>query len=120
MTCRHRAGDPDCSSTSSSYSRAWSDTPDSSNYKVLDAVQEGYHLIMKVKYPNCSKCSYEGTKILVYLHTTAIAAVKWKNIDPHFTDKKPLSDEYAPSPSARFPASTAGWKDALDYARSKK
>jgi hypothetical protein len=133
MVCRHEPGDPNCTSgkaslprqyrSSSSYSStSYSppETPDARNYKILDVVQEGLHLVMKVKYPNCSRCSYEGTKVLVYLNMTAIGALKWKVIDPHFTDKKPLSEEYAPSPAARFPASTQGWQDAITYARSKK
>lgn len=135
MVCRHAKDDPSCSATQAKYdyNRAVYDmvpppkqqeeivlTPDSSNYSVEEVAQVGNHLVLKVNYPNCKKCSYEGVKVLVYLNVTALQALKWKKIDPHFTDPKSMrKDSEAPGPNARFPASEAGWKDAIVYARSK-
>jgi hypothetical protein len=133
MTCRHRAGDPDCSSTHGS--RAWQEqqdayarsskasepaTPDSEKYEIVDVVQVGKHLVVKATYPNCRKCSYEGTKVMVYLDTSPLDAMKWRKIDPLFTDAtKPRPKTEAPGPAARFPASAEGWQDAINYAESK-
>lgn len=94
-------------------------TPDSEKFEVTDVEVVGTSLVMKVKYPNCSSCSYEGNKIMVFRSTTPIDALKWKKIDPHFRDPKKLSNpREAPSPAARFPATTEGWKDAISYASS--
>jgi len=63
MTCRHNYGDPSCSSYQSHVEQAKkliaADSPDSSKYEVLAAHRDGPHLVLKVKYPNCEKCSYE-------------------------------------------------------------
>lgn len=133
MTCRHKAGDPNCSSTVGS--QAWQEqqdayarsrkasepaTPDSEKYEIVDVVQVGSHLVVKASYPNCRKCSYEGTKVMVYLDTSPLAAMKWRKIDPHFTDaSKMRPSTEAPGPAARFPASEEGWEDAIDYAKAK-
>lgn len=122
MTCRHMPGDPNCSS-SPSYYRTYSETnlitPDSEKFEIIDVEVVGFNLVMKVKYPNCSACSYEGNKVMVFRNTTPIDALKWKKIDPHFRDpKKPANPREAPSPAARFPATAEGWKDAVSYASS--
>lgn len=136
MTCRHGPNDPSCSShkdyvdystpdpkPSYSYSSSYSSaptTPDAENYNVQDVEQVGNHLVLKVQYPNCSRCSYEGNKVMVFLNTSTKDALKWRKIDPHFRDPKKIGKfTEAPSPAARFPASDEGWKDALNYARSK-
>jgi hypothetical protein len=93
-------------------------TPDAHNFEIMDAKAEGSHLVVKVKYPSCRNCSYEGTKIMVFLNTTAIDALKWRKLDPHFRNK-PVDKDVAPSPAARFPASPEGWADALTYAKGK-
>lgn len=90
-------------------------TPDASRYNIVDSAQIGNNLVLKVKYPNCSSCAFEGTKVMVYLGVLALAALKWKSIDPHFHDKK-VTDTMAPSPAARFPATEQGWTDAINYA----
>lgn len=79
------------------------------------------HLVLKVEYPNCRLCSFEGRKVMVFLNTSPMAAIKWKEIDPHFraASKAPPSDRCAPSPAARFPATPDGWCDAVSYARGK-
>ena len=78
----------------------------------------GAHLVMKVKYPNCALCAYEGQKVMVFLNVTEAQVLKWRRIDPHFRATKALPQE-APSPAARFPASQEGWRDALDYAAKR-
>lgn len=136
MICRHSKNDPSCSShkdyvdtytptvhTRQSHGFAATDpsSPDSENYVVEEAVAVDQHLVLKVKYPNCSKCSFEGSKVLVLLNVPLIDALKWRKIDPHFKDtkKQPTMPIEAPSPRARFPADAEGWQDALTFAHSK-
>lgn len=148
MTCRHGQNDTDCSShpynlqvaearraaeerkrqddaehvrlmLESRAARA-QQTPDASNYEILDAVEVGNHLVLKVKYPNCARCAYEGVKVLVFLGQSCKSAIRWRKIDPHFRDNtKACLITDAPGPAARFPASAAGWSDALAYAKSR-
>lgn len=97
-------------------------TPNPDAFSVDEVEQVGDHLVMKVKYPNCAKCAYEGSKVMVFLDVTLKQAIKWRRIDPHF--RNPLATVIltmpeAPSPAARFPASNDGWCDALVYARGK-
>jgi len=132
MTCRHRPGDPSCSS-SGRWDRdteeitrlkkqideqaALLKQPDNTQFEIIDAIPVGTSLVLKVRYENCAKCSYEGTKVLVYRETSLRDVLKWKVIDPHFSDKKPLP-RHAPSPAARFPASEQGFEHALDFAKA--
>lgn len=119
MTCRHSAGDPACSSNRSYYEPE-PKKPDADKYSIEDVERVGSHLVMKVKYPNCYSCSYEGTKVMVFLNVSELEALRWKRIDPHFSDPKyKRSPTAAPSPAARFPASEQGWSDALAYAKSR-
>ncbi len=138
MTCRHRPGDPDCSShpdhpnnylnysklKPSSTVSVPSITPDSKNYTIKN-VQHfsspiGEALVIFVQYPNCSLCAYEGTKTLVYFGVTPVAAMMWREIDPHFADpKQVVMPNKAPSPSARFPGDSTGWSDALLFVKMK-
>jgi hypothetical protein len=76
--------------------------------------------VLKVKYPNCSSCAFEGTKVMVFAGATIKQAIKWRKIDPHFRDPSALraADE-APSPAARFPGNNVGWQDALAWARTR-
>lgn len=140
MICRHRPGDPDCSSSpegarraaeaSMSYERERmrkekeerdAQTPDSKNYIItrVEAVGDDI-LVLQVKYPNCAKCSFEGTKTMVMVGVKIIDALRWKEIDPHFSDRKSkrLATQ-APSPSARYPGDDEGWADGMDYAKRK-
>lgn len=93
-------------------------TPDAENFTIEDAVVVGENLVLKVKYPNCKRCTYEGNKVMVYLKTDPLKALKWKKIDPHFRGPG-RTDKEAPSPAARFPASPEGWQDALAFAKAK-
>ena len=120
MVCRHAIGDRSCTSQYPNYSAPEPTTPDAENYTILDAYPHGKHLVLKVQYPNCKNCSYEGTKVLVFLNVSAVDALKWKRIDPHFRDPKTNGfPNSAPSPVARFPASSQGWEDALAYVKTK-
>jgi hypothetical protein len=94
-------------------------TPDPDNYEIIEVCRVGPHLILKVKYASCVKCSFEGTKIMVYLNTPEVEVLRWKRIDPHFTDPDDgdIPRGHAPGPNARFPANMAGWEDARAYAQ---
>lgn len=121
MTCRHQPGDPNCSS-SRGYTPPYEPPakPDKANYFITDSARVGTHLVLKVKYPNCAKCAYEGEKVMVFLNVTEAQALRWREIDPHFSDpKKSRQPTEAPPPVARFPASADGWADALAYAQGK-
>jgi len=114
MTCRHSVNDPNCSS----YRPPEPKTPDSSNYDVIDVHEDGGFLILKVKYPNCYNCSFEGTKVMVFEKTKTLNALKWKKIDPHFRDPKyKVTEKEAPSPIARFPGNDTGWTFAKEFVR---
>ena len=137
MICHHKPGDRDCTSGkadlepySDPYRPKYKDpidrsnwnyetpvakpveTPDSKNYTIEEINVIGPHIVMKVKYPNCKKCSYEGLKVLVFLNLPLLSVVKWKTIDPHFNDNTggARDQTMAPSPSARFPGSDEGWE----------
>lgn len=139
MTCRHNPHDPTCTSYKSRAAEAqaflterarvegrgasvvWpppSDRPDAERYEIVDVEAVGHHLVLKVSYPSCAKCAYEGQKVMVFLNTTPADALRWKRIDPHFRDPSdPTTSTSAPSPAARFPASLSGWVHAITYAR---
>jgi hypothetical protein len=139
VTCRHASGDPACSSTpggwrASEIARENAEyevkrrleeiekarTPDSEKYEIVDVARVDKHLVMKVRYPNCAKCSFEGDKVMVFLNVTEADVLRWRRIDPHFRDPKAkTAAREAPSPAARFPARPDGWTDALSYARGK-
>lgn len=93
-------------------------SPDNTKYEIVEIVRISEHVVLKVLYPNCSKCSYEGNKVMVFLNVSETQLVKWRSIDPHFREGS-STDREAPSPTARFPASVEGWDDAIQYARSK-
>lgn len=113
MTCKHSSNDPRCGSY-----KAPPPTPDASNYEIVEYESVGSNVVLKVKYPNCVKCAFEGTKVMVFRNVSALDVMRWQKIDPHFRADKPFSRE-APSPSARFPATEEGWADAIAYAETK-
>lgn len=121
MICRHSPGDRSCTTQYPPPPEPVL-TPDVSKFEIIEAEQVGPHLVLKVKYPNCARCAFEGTKILIYEHCTAMHALKWRRIDPHFrnTQGKQVPASEAPCPLARFPASDAGWADALHYAKLRQ
>ncbi len=93
-------------------------SPNLDDFKIVDYEQVEKHLVLKVRYPSCKRCSYDRCKVMVFLGVTMKSALSWVRIDPHFRDEKD-SGLGSPSPVARFPASTEGWSDAVAYARSK-
>ncbi len=133
MTCRHGPYDPNCGSYNGNLETLKADyqkqivssiTPDAERFSVEDVEEIGTFLVMKVRYPNCSSCSYEGVKVMVFSNANLKSAIKWKKIDPHFRDPDKNFDSKhgyaaAPGPIARFPASDQGWKDAIEYANSR-
>jgi hypothetical protein len=122
MTCKHSKDDPSCSSHKNYirlYNTPKQDTVNPKEAEILDVcdTSSGY-IVLKVKYPSCVDCSYEGTKVMVFKGITLLDIIKWRKIDPHFrpTSRTQQPSE-APSPVARFPGSDEGWKAAIDYAR---
>lgn len=113
MTCRHSANDPSCGRNQVHQPVA---QPDNSRFELLDIIQQGMALVIKVKYESCPNCSFEGVKILVYYGVSLIDVARWRVIDPHFTDKQPTLRSHAPSPIARFPATEEGLRLALKVA----
>lgn len=79
--------------------------PDPSLWSVLDHLQIGVYLIVKIKYHNCT--NYEGVKILVYKDLTLQQLKNQVKIDPHFSENK-----FYASPVARFEPTTRGWQMA--------
>ena len=142
MTCRHGPGDPNCSSNPNGYAAMenarrekerqveelkkiqddiYARTPDREKFEIVDMQRVGPHVVLKVLYPNCAKCAYEGNKVMVFLNVTEGDIVRWRIIDPHFRNpSQARSPKEAPPPAARFPASKDGWADAVAYARGKE
>jgi hypothetical protein len=143
MTCRHGADDPSCSSYRTPSERFTKllgeaaelrkkhnlpDTPDASNFDVLDwseysgfeATNTPNYLVVKVQYPSCKDCAYEGIKVMVFENVTAKHLVRWKTIDPHFRApvllEKLTAAREAPSPVARFPGTDVGYEAAREWA----
>lgn len=132
MTCRHQPGDPECSSTTHQQKAAYykmmydrqpaeakaslePKTPDAENFDILDIAEPYGQLIIRVKYPNCRNCSYEGVKVLVYERRTVRDVLRWRKIDPHFREPSSVDPREAPPPVARFPGTDQGWKDAQNF-----
>jgi len=83
--------------------------PDARNYEVLDYVEEGDYLVVKIHYPECT--NYEGRKILVYRGVTLDRLVNdQRAIDPHFSGNKNYH-----SPIARFVPTIEGWNMAVEF-----
>jgi len=120
MTCRHKPGDPRCSSSKEYWLNAEPPvtTPDKNKFQILEILEFGKNLLLKVKYPNCLNCAYEGTKVLLYTDVKLRDVIFWKEIDPHFADPKiKRRADQAPPPFARFPANDLGWKVACELAQ---
>lgn len=95
-------------------------SPDNSKFQVEEIEEVGNFLVMKVLFPNCAKCAYEGNKVMVFEGVKIKDAFKWRKLDPHFRKgalPPPINE--APPPVARFPASAQGWVDAMNFARQK-
>jgi hypothetical protein len=81
--------------------------PNPKNWEILKYIESGKHLLVKIKYPDCT--NYEGKKILLYRNTTLNQLKKQGSIDPHFSNNK-----YFKSPFARFEPTEEGWNLGLD------
>lgn len=148
MTCRHLAGDPACGSTAGGYQHAENQryseesakaplkkeiaalkqqladltttTPDAANFEILDCEEVGTYVVLRVRYPICAKCSYEGVKVMVFGGCSLKNVLRWRRIDPHFRDSGVVQANEAPSPVARFPGGEDGWRDAVAWASSRR
>jgi len=141
MTCRHRPGDPNCGSHPQNVRAREYEyekqkerekkqaarkkerdalTPDANNYELLDFKRIGRLVLIKAKYPNCTLCAHEGTKIMVFPNMSEIEMISLRRIDPHFRPKNERAKGEAPSPIARFPGDKDGWKDAIAFAEMKQ
>jgi hypothetical protein len=76
--------------------------PDPNNYKILQALNVGRFLILKINYVDCT--NYEGNKILVFENATLEELINQKSIDPHFSNNKKFK-----SPICRFEPTKKGW-----------
>lgn len=99
-------------------------TPDPDEFTVEDVEQVGRNLVLKVRYPGCAGCDYDRCKVMVYVGVELKTVLRWRRIDPHFKApagpaRTPDQLRSAPSPVARFPASSEGWADAIEYAKQK-
>lgn len=117
MTCHHRPATPREIKLSERVAELPDRTPNPDVYDVLLAEQVGENLVMIVQYTSCTKCSYDAKKVMVFQDVTLKDAIRWKRIDPHFSDSE-RPDTHAPSPCARFPASEAGLRCAMAFAAS--
>ena len=79
---------------------------DPARYDVLDHLQIGPYLIVKLRYLDCT--NYEGTKVMVYVDCTMPQLLKQRRVDPHFAETK----QYR-SPVARFEPTKRGWNMAV-------
>lgn len=147
MTCRHKRGDPACSSSPEGARRIAEEnvryaaqaaqkkqqelldrTPDPNVYEVVKVIAVGSWLVLMAQYTSCKKCSFDAKKIMVFENTTMQDVIYWRRIDPHFAKPRSFpphsatanSDKkQAPPPRARFPGDDQGWEDALYYAKRK-
>jgi len=95
-------------------------TPDNTKFQILRTEELAGNLILEVLYPNCSDCSYEGRKVMVFFGLSLQEAILWRKIDPHFRAPQAPEPHEAPSPAARFPATTEGWSAACQMAASSQ
>jgi hypothetical protein len=105
MVCKHAPGDPNCGSTRAPAYYAGVG-PNADQYEVLDFYRTGLNIALKVRYTNLP--SYEGTKVLIFSGVTEADLIRWRRVDPSFSDR-PRSSSEAPSPLAIFPATDKGW-----------
>jgi len=121
MSCKHPKGRHDQDYLRAPPPPPPPKTPDASNYTIEEVEWVTTTiLVLKVKYPNCFACAFEGNKVMVFVGVSVQQAMRWKKIDPHFRDPKLKGlPSDAPSPAARFPGTPEGWTDAVAYAKTK-
>lgn len=79
--------------------------PNPRNWKIVKAEEYAKHLIIELKYPDCT--NYEGNKILLFENVSLVELVNQGMIDPHF-----FKDSKYKSPIARFEPTKRGWEMA--------
>ena len=84
-----------------------SKNPDPTNFKILDYLQQGNNLLVKINYPNAK--NFEGDKIMLYENVTLLQLINSKSIDPHFSNSKDCI-----APIARFVPTEFGWKLGME------
>jgi len=84
--------------------------PDPSNFTIKKIKKIGDYLWVLVNYPNCLE--YRGDKILVFYKIKKEDFLKWKLLDPHFS-------EIGRSPIARFRPNTIGTLLSLKLCKLK-
>lgn len=84
--------------------------PNPDNYTVIKYEHIGKHLVVMIKYHDCT--NYEGKKILLYKDTNITKLKGQGSIDPHFTNNSRMI-----SPVARFEPTTYGWDMAIKLAQ---
>ena len=129
MSCRHADGDPKCSTknpramaerATAEYKR-WvvgQEGPGNSGeeFDIEDAEEVGQMLVLRITYPSCPGCAFEGTKIMI-MRATLKEALRWKKIDPHFRQVSETFNPFeAPPPVLRVEPTDLGWKHALHFA----
>ncbi len=80
--------------------------PSPYNFKIIESLQTGSYLVVRVQYPNCT--TFEGHKILVFEGIDIDALIKQNCIDPHFSESKKIKH-----PIARFEPNASGWSNAV-------
>ncbi len=88
------------------FNRGLPPQPSPYNFKILESLQTGPFLVVRVKYPNCA--TFEGHKILVYEGIDIESLIKQNCIDPHFSESKKIKH-----PIARFEPNASGWSNAV-------
>jgi hypothetical protein len=99
--------------------KAFEARTDCSNFNILEVHEGTSGICMVLQYKHHKSitkqvnCTFEGKKILVFTGRSLKEAIKWRYIDPHFTNDPPEDEFHAPSPDGRFPATSSGLNDAL-------
>jgi hypothetical protein len=85
--------------------------PNPLHFKILEHVEIGSFVVLKVKYPECR--NYEGTKILVFENVKLKTFKNITYLDPHF-----CKSGKHPSPIARFRPDKKGWEYSLLFCKN--
>jgi hypothetical protein len=103
-----------CKSSLSKYEPSYqynTGNPDPENFKILEALEIGNLMVIKVQYPDAK--NFEGIKIMVYENVKPIDFMNTRELDPHF-----FNDTGIKSPIARFKPNKEGWEMAKAFANA--
>lgn len=95
--------------------RLQQETPDPSNWQLVDAQEIKPFTVLKLKY---NVKLHDGVKILVY-RAPFVDLVKQRLLDPHFGGEATTGHKVAHYPIARFAPTDEGWQDAIAFAAQK-